>query len=101
MLSFYRHIFWLRRRSPALYGGSYRPLESEGNTYVYLRESGVEHKLVALNFADQPVIIHLKLERDGLPNHGQLLLSTHLDRETAVDLTAIELRPFEGIIIDL
>jgi alpha-glucosidase len=96
MLSFYRRLFWLRRGSAALSGGSYRPIDAPGNCYIYLRESEGERKLVALNFDAQP----LKAVT-GLKGSGRVLLSTHMDRagETAVDI--LELRPFEGLIIDL
>ncbi len=50
MLNFYRRLFGLRRASPALYGGSYRDLDAGEDCFAYLRESGAERKLVALEF---------------------------------------------------
>lgn len=102
MLSFFRRMFWLRNISAALSTGSYRPLDvsyinaSEENCYVYLRESGAERKLVALNFASSPATINTRLE-----GKGQVRLSTHADRIDEVDLSEIELRPNEGLVIDL
>jgi alpha-glucosidase len=95
MLNFYRRMFWLRRRSPALNSGSYRPLDVEGNYYVYLREYNQEKKLVVLNFSDQPGVVRTTLDE------GRVVLSTHVDREGKISLAAIELRPHEGLIIDL
>ncbi len=95
MLSFYRKLFWLRRGSPALREGSYLPFDVEGDCFVYLRESEGERKLVALNFASSHSTVALDLERKG-----NLVLSTHMDREGEVSLSCIKLRPYEGVIID-
>lgn len=96
MLNFYRTLFWLRRKSPALYGGSYNSLDVEGNCFVYLREEGSERKLVALNFSAGYSTITTELE-----GKGRLLLSTHMDREGEISLNCIKLRPYEGVIIQL
>lgn len=101
MLNFYRRLFWLRRSSPALHCGSYQSLaagiiEGEANCFTYLRELGADHKLIALNFSSQPSTIPT-----GLDGKGQLVLSTHLDRSGEVSLNYLELRPYEGVIIDI
>jgi len=96
VLRFYRKLFWLRRSSPALYGGSYRPLDVEGDCYVYLREHGSERKLGVLNFAAESAVVHLPLQGEG-----QVLLSTHMDRAGKQPVAEISLRPHEGLIIDL
>jgi len=96
MLSFYRKMFWLRKKSAALTAGDYRPLEIEGNCFVYLRQFGSERKLVALNFSAG----HWTAAT-GLAGIGRLALSTHLDRSAEILLPLIELRPHEGIIVDL
>src|SRR5690606_17167591 len=51
MLSFYRRLFWLRRKSAALNSGDYRSLDAHSDCFVYLRTYGTERKLVALNFS--------------------------------------------------
>ncbi len=96
MLNFYRRLFWLRRRSAALQGGSYQPLDVEGDCYVYLRESGSERKLVVLNFGGEALTAATNLK-----GTGRLVLSTHMDREGEVSLATIDLRPYEGLLIDL
>jgi hypothetical protein len=35
------------------------------------------------------------------PGNGQILLSTHLDRQEKVSLKKVELRPYEGVIIEV
>jgi alpha-glucosidase len=98
MLNFYRKLFWLRRRSPALHGGSYQPLDvdMEDECYVYIREHGSERKMIVLNFANRPVTVTTPVEE-----RGHLLLSTHMDREGEISPTCIKLRPHEGLVIDL
>jgi alpha-glucosidase len=96
MLSFYRKLFWLRRNSPALSIGGYRPLDVAGNGYVYLREHGSERKLVALNFDRFPATF-----ATSLTGKGSIALSTHTDRGGEIDLAQIELRGNEGLVIDL
>ena len=96
MLGFYLKMFWLRKKSAALASGDYRPLDVEGNCYVYLREHGSERKLVALNFSAEPSRV-----ATGLTGVGRLALSTHSGRGGDVQLALIELDGHEGVIIDL
>ncbi len=96
-LSLYRRLLWIRRRSPALYGGAYRPLETKTeDVFAYLRESGDNQKLVALNFSGHPLTVQLPLQ-----GHGEIQLSTHLDRAETVQFPAISLRPYEGLLINM
>jgi alpha-glucosidase len=100
ILNLYRQLLRLRREIPALHGGSYRPLESGNeNCYVYLRESGGKRCLVALNFS--PERHHLAVPQSEAGEHGSALLSTYLDRSGPVSLAALELRPDEGLLIEL
>jgi alpha-glucosidase len=102
LLNLYRRLLWYRRRSPALYGGSYRPVETDDDAgalrrcFVYLRQAGNERRLVALNFAGTP-------RRVSIPGQdaGRIVISTHLDREEKVSLSQLELRPHEGVIVEL
>lgn len=98
MLSFYRRLFWLRKGSPALVGGSYRALEAgaQQNCYVYLREAPEQRALVALNFGDQPQTLET-----GLSGSGKVLIGTHGDAPASLSLERISLRPFEGLVIEL
>jgi len=97
MLSLYRRLLWYRRRSPALYGGSYRPVDAgDDQCLVYLRVAGDERRLVVLNFAGA----HCRVSVPG-EGTGQVVISTHLDREGSESLSGLELRPHEGVIIEL
>ncbi len=97
MLNFYKKMLWLRKGSLALSGGSYRGIDvSAEDCYVFLREAGSERKLVVLNFAneDRGVSIHEA-------NAGNVVLSTHLDRQGHENLDALVLRPYEALVIAL
>lgn len=96
-LSLYRRLIWLRRASPALQSGSYRPLETDSeNVFAYLRESGSELQLVALNFGGDPVTVRIALE-----GQGKIQLSTHLDRFDEIQFPAIPLRSYEGLVVEV
>jgi alpha-glucosidase len=96
ILSLYRKLLTLRRGSPALYSGSYRPLEADSeNGYVYMRETGCEKRLIILNFSDHDQQFHLQA------GTGKILLSTHMDRSESISLEKIELRSYEGLVIAL
>jgi alpha-glucosidase len=96
MLSLYQRLIWTRKMSPALLSGRYRAVDKvPTDCFVYLREHTGQRMLVALNFsADE--------HRLSLPDLGvgQSVVSTHLDREGATDLTTLHLRGHEGIIIE-
>jgi alpha-glucosidase len=96
ILSLYRRLFWLRRQSPALSMGNYRSLDADGDVFAYLRTCDQDRKLVVLNFSDQPA--HVQTELVG---EGRVLFSTHLNPAEEVSLSSINLRPHEGLILDL
>jgi alpha-glucosidase len=97
MLTLTRALLEIRRTTPALSGGSYRPVENvPEDCFVYLRQSGRQRRLVALNFSSREQTV--KLAELGV---GQPVISTYLDREEPIDLTALRLRSDEGCIIAL
>ncbi|MEJ5226245.1 MAG: DUF3459 domain-containing protein, partial [Anaerolineales bacterium] len=91
----YRQLLRLRAQTPALHGGAYAPVDvSAGNCFVYRRQAEGETRLMALNFGDAPVRVSIPS-----PARGDILLSTHLDRTGPAALDALELRPYEGVIL--
>jgi alpha-glucosidase len=99
ILTLYRRLLNLRHASPALFGGNYQWLEAPTNCYLYLRTAGSDQKLVALNFSAERSLIFIQNQTSKT---GNILLSTHLDRQGPFALaTDLELRPFEGVLIDL
>jgi alpha-glucosidase len=96
MLSFYRRLFWLRRESPALFGGSYHALDTQEDCYAYIREATGDRKLVLLNFSAKPQKITIPDQAQG-----KVLLSTHMDRQGRENLGSLTLRAYEGLVIQL
>ena len=97
MLGLYRRLIWKHKESSALHSGRYRAVNNvPQGCLAYLREHAEQRMLVALNFSDDE-------HRLSLPDlgAGQLVISTHLDREGTMDLAALSLRGHEGVIIEL
>ena len=96
ILNLYRDLLKLRTSTQALRSGSYQSLPSVPGSYFFRREQEGQRLLIALNFTSNP--IEVRLQEDS---QGQILLSTHLDREGAIELSRISLRGDEGLIIAL
>lgn len=97
MLNLTRQLLKLRRATPALMSGSYRPLaDAPENCLVYLRQLDKQRYLIALNLSDKEH--SLQFPEQG---QGQIVLSTHLDRAERADLSLLHLRGNEGCIIAL
>ncbi|HEY8947115.1 MAG TPA: alpha-amylase family glycosyl hydrolase, partial [Polyangiaceae bacterium] len=54
MLSLYRHLIELRRRTPALSVGAYAPVPRQGDVIAYVRSHGSARFLIALNLGLRP-----------------------------------------------
>jgi len=96
ILNLYRKLLWLRRKNKALHGGSYHPLDIAEGIFAYQRERNGERVLVVLNFNDTA-------QKVPIPEFGgvhKIILSTHMDRTGSVTLDHLELRAYEGLIID-
>ena len=95
MLSLTRRLLALRRTTAALHSGSYQTVKHPHDTcLVFMRQQDSERWLVALNFAASDQTL-------SIGGTGQIVLSTELDREEAVNLGALQLRAYEGCIIKL
>ena len=62
-----------------------------------LREAAGERIAIALNFSDVPQFV--SLSEAGMS--GTLLSTTYMDRDGTIDLAKFELRPDEGIVVQL
>jgi alpha-glucosidase len=93
ILSLYRRLLAYRKATPALQWGSYQAVDGVPEAcYVFVRQADDQRVLVALNFSDQE-------QRVALPQwgRGQIVLSTHLDRQEIVALSRLVLRGSEGV----
>ncbi|MGJ4941251.1 alpha-amylase family glycosyl hydrolase [Bradyrhizobium sp. HKCCYLS1011] len=95
ILNLYRALIRLRKRHAALVTGHYRPVAAEGDLLLYRRDGEGEILTIALNLGDDPV--SLATEGSGL--EGQILLSTHLDRDGEAIHGTLDLRGNEGVVI--
>ena len=97
MLTLTRRLLHVRRHTAALQHGTYRPFDSAPDgCFIYFREIGEETWSIALNFTSREYCIPIIEDRRGL-----LILSTALDRDGVVDLSAFVLRANEGCLIQL
>jgi alpha-glucosidase len=93
LLTLYKQLLALRRRTPALYCGSYHALEiASEDCFVYLRQYDQQQVMIVLNFSDQSQQIQLPKAT------WKIYLSTHLDRSELVE-DRIYLRPCEGLVL--
>jgi alpha-glucosidase len=97
MLSLTRALIRLRNATPALQSGTYRPIENiSGDCFAYIRQFDQQRYAVLLNFSGTEHNLALSSAQKA-----HIVISTHLDREGAVDVTSLSLRANEGCIIQL
>lgn len=98
ILTLYRRLTALRRERTALHSGHCMAIRSDNAVLTFERRGqAAERLLVALNFGEAP-------QRLTLPEHAglvRLLLSSGLDREDEEVAAEFELRPAEGVILEL
>jgi alpha-glucosidase len=95
LLNLYRRLLAYRKESPALKWGKHEAMEQvpEG-CYAFWRQAGANRLLVALNFGDAEHSL-------SLPARGEIVLSSHLDREGATSRGELKLRAHEGLIVEM
>ncbi|MGC9396926.1 MAG: glycoside hydrolase family 13 protein [Anaerolineae bacterium] len=97
MLAFYKRMLALRKRSPALIAGDYKPLlEDHEDCLCFLRHTETQTYLVVLNFSETAQTLAFDLDRTP----SELLFST-ADRVDVGDLSALAISPFEIYIAEL
>jgi alpha-glucosidase len=99
MLSLVRSLILARREHPGLSRGSYRTFPvADDDVFVYVREHGDDRLLVALNFGDRGAHV----DASDLGTGGTVLVSTTTrDRDPFVELGALRLDPYEGLVVAL
>jgi alpha-glucosidase len=93
MLSLYRALLRLRRKSPALSVGSFRLASAKDGVLAYIRESHKERLLIALNMTDTNQMLR------GEGPVREVLLSTYLDDLVPSSKWEIHLRANEGQVL--
>jgi alpha-glucosidase len=93
ILYLYRRLIELRCERAPLAVGEYREVLCTGAVLAYERTWRAQRCLVLLNFSHEPVSVLLPDET------GEVLLSTHLDREWEHVQDRCSLRADEGLVI--
>lgn len=97
VLALYRALLHYRRETPALNRGTYRSYDNvPAPCYVYLREHENERRLIVLNFSGQAWTLSL----NALAETGRIIFSTQLDRTGTENLGSLNLRPYEGLLLE-
>lgn len=98
MLALVRHLLTLRHASQALRIGRYRSVVTDDpHVFAYLRTYGPEKLMVVLNFSDRP----RRLNLSHTAAEGTIAACTAMDRTGRIALAELDLRPHEGLVIDL
>jgi alpha-glucosidase len=94
-LTLYRRLIALRAQKPALHTGVYGEIMCDDHVLSYSRESGPEQFLVVLNFTGAPRTFEHRSLR------GRISLTTAVDRNSELVAKKLELRPHEGVIVEI
>jgi alpha-glucosidase len=95
ILNLYKALIRLHVMSPELTRGSYEPVAAKDNLLIYRRGGASSSLAVVLNLGSDPV----SLASDAIGRHGEILLSTFMDRTGERCSGSIELRGNEGVIL--
>ncbi len=97
ILNLYRKLLAYRKNSPALQIGSYTPIEGIADRCFAFKRlvDGFPEQIILLNFSADDLVINL-----GEDVLGMIKISTNLDHEESLDLTRVNLRKHEGVIIE-
>ncbi len=93
-LHFTRELIWYRKRTPALTRGTYTPIESPPDTFVYERVDVGARRVVALNFSSEPTTIK------GFKGMAVVLSSDAQRRLPEAIASGVVLQPCEGVILE-
>src|ERR1044071_1129860 len=96
LLSFYRQLTALRRRSPALLDGSYTSFGEDPRVYAYRRQSPKQTMLVALNMSNETRAINLGV---GAPEF-RIALTSRPGKQGQLTDDELALSPFEAVILE-
>ena len=99
LLSFYRRLIALRRRSPALLEGDYTNLGDDPHVYAYRRAARGQTAVVALNMSGEPRTFRLPPTRTG-PSAYSVALSSRPAPEHGRGVNGeLSLAPFEAVVL--
>ncbi|WP_204104941.1 MULTISPECIES: alpha-glucosidase [Spirulina sp. CCY15215] len=95
ILNYYKQLIQLRRDRPSLRQGTLTLIGKDEQVLAYTRQTDEEQLLILLNMSPQSKSFSLPEFADRL---GQILLSTHPEKDSAMVGETLPLMPFEGAI---
>ena len=93
----YRRLIAVRRRSPSLLVGHYRPIVANGDLLLFVREHESERTLVGLNLGGQAIAARFPAQQ----LRGEIVVSSAGDRDGAAVTGDITLSGHEGVVVAL
>ncbi|MEZ0396110.1 MAG: alpha-glucosidase [Anaerolineales bacterium] len=99
LLNFYRRLLAVRKATPALIAGEYRPVHKRARAYLaFLRQTASQTVLVILNYAERS----RRLDFSALGQQpGRLIFSSRAGAPETVPLARLEVGGFEACLIEL
>lgn len=95
-LNLYKKIIQTRKNSGALHSGIYVPVDFENpDIYGFIREFESQKVLILVNFSNE--IQNIKLPA----GKWDIILSTYMDTLEKIETDNIDLRPSEGLILEI
>lgn len=96
---YYRSLCRLRRENVTIRNGKYRDVDLDNpRVFAYLRESETETLLIVSNFYGEAALFEPMLDEDF--SGTEIVLANYRDCAIS-DVRAIELRPYEAIVVRL
>ena len=92
-LTLYHTLIHLRRTNEVLISGGIEGVVADGAVLHYERRDGDQNFAIFLNFSQE--------QKATVSARGQVVVSTHLDRENEMVRGTISVRPSEGLIVRL
>jgi len=98
MLSYFRALTGIRQSEPALTIGAYQSIDmGVSDVFAYFRSLADSRLLVVLNFGGT---VH-RLNLSTLGDEAKVLLSTEMTHSLTAALASLDLKPNEGLILQL
>ncbi|WP_420590357.1 alpha-amylase family glycosyl hydrolase [Bacterioplanoides sp.] len=101
LLSWYRQLIWLRKRTPALHSGSLTLLESDKDILAYQRELDGERFLVILNFSSKKKFFDKHIHDSDSHNNTNVIINSHQTSlsNKGVRQSLPNLLPYQGLVV--
>lgn len=98
VLNYFKEVMDFRKNNKSLVYGNYSLLDADNTqVFTYLREEGMFHYLIALNFSPKKATTTPGIDIE----EAEIVLDNYKDKATIERADEIVLRPFEAIVLKL